>query len=315
MTTERPARGPVARELSGLILGLLVLLMLLATALMTLTATASTLSGGPPMHPTQSHIPPTRPTDPGGGGDPGIGSGSISGHVVIDANHNGVADLGEIAFGGATVVLDNGGSLRFTVITDGNGVYGFNSLGDATWTLTLLVPPGYAATSPAVVPDLSTDGGQRLVVDFGIVEGQAAGTATPAAGTSATRRAGTPGATLSPSPSVTATAGETGTATPSATPFPTAVPVDVEATVRVAVQATVAIAQSLQTGVAAVTASAAAPSPEGTGTPPARAAAGVFSDEVVIGSWLFFGTVTLLALGVAIGAVGVAGVSVRRDGR
>jgi hypothetical protein len=287
-----------AADRTGFLLGVLLAALFGAAALSSLAAGATPLDV--PVHPTQSHIPPTLP-----GGTPG-GIGSISGHVVIDANGNGIADLGEIGFGGATVALDNGGGYRLTTTTDGNGVFGFSSLTDATWNLILYVPPGFVTTGPAAVYGISTAGGQNVVIDFGILEGEASPTA-PAA---PTREPGTPGASPSPSPSPTLA-----TPTDTATPLPSPTPVDVEATIRAAVQATVRIAQSLQTGIAAVTQTSAAravtPSvPPPTGTPPAppkaAGAVGAFSTDLVIASWTVLAAITLLSLAVAFGALRVA---------
>ncbi len=55
------------------------------------------------------------------GGNPGSGSGRLSGIVYLDANENGRLDAGETVVANVTVILDG----RFSVRTDSNGRYDF----------------------------------------------------------------------------------------------------------------------------------------------------------------------------------------------
>jgi hypothetical protein len=75
---------------------------------------------------------------------------SLSGTVYNDANQNGFQDTGEQGVAGATVTLNTGQSDT----TDSNGNYSFSNLESGTYTETLTVPSGYAATTtnPVSVP-------------------------------------------------------------------------------------------------------------------------------------------------------------------
>jgi protocatechuate 3,4-dioxygenase beta subunit len=69
---------------------------------------------------------------------------SISGYVYHDANDTGVFDAGDNPLGGQTVMLlDSGGNVLGTQITDSTGFYQFTGLGLGTYTVMEVQPAGY----------------------------------------------------------------------------------------------------------------------------------------------------------------------------
>ena len=79
--------------------------------------------------------------------------GSITGRVFSDANHNGVADSGELGLSGWTVYLDLGNSGHLDpadpiAITDPTGAYTFANLAPGTYAVRQVLHQGYGQTSP-----------------------------------------------------------------------------------------------------------------------------------------------------------------------
>ncbi|WP_149538045.1 SdrD B-like domain-containing protein [Siccirubricoccus phaeus] len=67
--------------------------------------------------------------------------------VWFDGNRNGIQDGGEAGFGNVTVqLLDAGGSVIRTTVTDGNGNYGFTGLVPGTYSVKFVAPNGYSLT-------------------------------------------------------------------------------------------------------------------------------------------------------------------------
>jgi SdrD B-like domain len=74
--------------------------------------------------------------------DFGYSGGRLGDRVWVDADADGVQDLGETGLAGATVSLSTGQSTT----TDSNGYYSFADLPAGTYTVTVAVPPGWVAT-------------------------------------------------------------------------------------------------------------------------------------------------------------------------
>ena len=72
---------------------------------------------------------------------------SIGNFVWEDANANGVQDAGEKGIAGVTVkLLNSGGSVLASVITDVDGQYAFGNLTPASYKIQIVTPGGYAVT-------------------------------------------------------------------------------------------------------------------------------------------------------------------------
>ena len=68
---------------------------------------------------------------------------SLSGYVYLDANNNGIMDIGETSISGVTITLtgtDSSGPVNRTTTTTANGSYVFNNLTSGTYTLTETQP-------------------------------------------------------------------------------------------------------------------------------------------------------------------------------
>jgi len=77
----------------------------------------------------------------------GDGSGSdIKGVVYNDANSNGSQDSGEAGLEGWTVNLVDS-TTTVSVVTDGNGNYSFDNVGEGSFTVELVVQTGFNATT------------------------------------------------------------------------------------------------------------------------------------------------------------------------
>jgi len=74
--------------------------------------------------------------------DFGYAGGRLGDRVWSDADGDGIQDLGETGLAGATVSLSTGA----TTTTDSNGYYSFTDLLAGTYTVTVSVPSGWAAT-------------------------------------------------------------------------------------------------------------------------------------------------------------------------
>lgn len=82
-----------------------------------------------------------------------VQTGSITGTVFNDANHNGTRDAGEAGLGGVTVYLDadNNGVFdpgEISTETDAVGNYKFDSLIPGDYIVREVVPVGYGVTAP-----------------------------------------------------------------------------------------------------------------------------------------------------------------------
>jgi len=103
----------------------------------------------------QINVPGTMPMQPATviRIDLGTPSGTISGNVFNDLNHDGVAESGEGGLAGVTVYLDanNNGRLdsgETSTTTDVNGNYTFVGLAPGTYIVREVVPSGDAETAP-----------------------------------------------------------------------------------------------------------------------------------------------------------------------
>ena len=70
----------------------------------------------------------------------------ISGFVYVDANNNGVKDVGEAPITGVTIAIartDNGGVFNSTTQTDGNGFWQFTGLNPGTYSVTETQPNNF----------------------------------------------------------------------------------------------------------------------------------------------------------------------------
>lgn len=78
---------------------------------------------------------------------PTSGTGSLSGHVFLDLNDDGVFNVGESGIPGVTVTLRGtdslGQSIQVTLVTDAQGRYEFTSLPAGIYTIEQTQPPGY----------------------------------------------------------------------------------------------------------------------------------------------------------------------------
>ena len=69
---------------------------------------------------------------------------SLSGYVFVDANDNGVKDVGEEGLAGINVELQNGS----VAVSDSDGAYVFTGLIDGSYTVTIPDQKGFAALTP-----------------------------------------------------------------------------------------------------------------------------------------------------------------------
>jgi hypothetical protein len=100
----------------------------------------------------------------------GYSGGTLGDRVWNDLNGDGIQDVGEPGFAGATVTLNTGASTT----TDANGFYSFTDLPVATYTVTVTVPSGWTATgdpdgvlTPGVAVVTLVSGSDLTTVDFG----------------------------------------------------------------------------------------------------------------------------------------------------
>lgn len=112
------------------------------------------------------------------------GTSSIGDLVWNDINGNGIQDPGEPGVPGATVELwldingdgilntGIGGDLLVTsTVTDANGNYIFDNLNIGTYFVRIIIPDGYAATTPIVLTEnIAIDGTIITNADFGIAQ-------------------------------------------------------------------------------------------------------------------------------------------------
>ncbi|WP_432377511.1 SdrD B-like domain-containing protein [Duganella sp. P38] len=82
---------------------------------------------------------------------------TIGDRVWEDSNHNGVQDAGEAGIAGVTVnLLDASGNQVGTTTTDASGNYHF-SVAPGTYSVAVVAPAGYLATTPATGADTAAD--------------------------------------------------------------------------------------------------------------------------------------------------------------
>jgi len=106
----------------------------------------------------------------------GYVTGSISGTVYSDANHNGTLDGSESGIGGVTVTL-NGPGGPYTTTTASDGTYSFTGLQTGSYTVTAPATAGGKdlETSGSLSANLAV-GGSVIGKDFGYVLGSISGT-------------------------------------------------------------------------------------------------------------------------------------------
>ncbi len=88
----------------------------------------------------------------------------VSGTIFIDDNKNAVQDNGEGGFNGALLALA-GPASNFSMTSGAGGIFSLTSLDRGNYTLSLTVPGGYLATTPASSSFVLS---QDTVINFGI---------------------------------------------------------------------------------------------------------------------------------------------------
>ena len=142
---------------------------------------------------------------------------NIVGTVFIDTNGNGVQDIGEVGYPGATINLSGAGTGSTSSGTLGDYAFTDNPVGN--YTVTLTVPNGYIATTTNPVDTNLT---QDSTINFGI-QPELTPTPTPTATPTPTDTpTPTPTGTLTPTPTSTLTPTPSATLTPTNTLTPTA---------------------------------------------------------------------------------------------
>ena len=95
-------------------------------------------------------------------------AGTFSGTVFYDANTDKVMEDHEPGFGGAQLLLlDAGAAVVATTTVQGNGAYAFTGLAPAAYTLVVLEPAGFAATTARQVPAVLSSNGSQAI-NFGL---------------------------------------------------------------------------------------------------------------------------------------------------
>ena len=79
-------------------------------------------------------------------------SGGICGYVWDDTNNNGIQDSGELGIAGAVVTIDSS-----VTATDAEGFYYFWASPDATYQISVQIPPGTEPSPPNVGTDDTID--------------------------------------------------------------------------------------------------------------------------------------------------------------
>jgi large repetitive protein len=100
--------------------------------------------------------------------DVGIASGTIGDLVFDDVDGDGVRDAGEPGLAGVTVTVRQGTTLVDSVVTGSDGSYVVPLLPAGTYVVTVTVPGGRAATTPASVTVDLAAGETDRTVDFGL---------------------------------------------------------------------------------------------------------------------------------------------------
>jgi len=81
------------------------------------------------------------------------GSASISGTKFLDINANGVVDGIDRGFQGITITLKDSSGNTQTTVSAADGTFKFSGLAPGTYTLSEVIPPGFAQTFPGT-PDV-----------------------------------------------------------------------------------------------------------------------------------------------------------------
>jgi serine-aspartate repeat-containing protein C/D/E len=82
-------------------------------------------------------------------------AGSISGTKYLDLNANGVLDAGDRGYPGIVIVLTDAMGVQRQATSDASGNFSFTNLPPGSYTLTEIIPPGFAQTLPGT-PDHPT---------------------------------------------------------------------------------------------------------------------------------------------------------------
>jgi len=181
--------------------------------------------------PTSSHTPTITPT-PTNTATPTPSTGRIAGIIFADDNANEHQDEHEPGVAGVTIQLYRYGETQELArhVTGSDGLYAFAELAPGWYTLKVIEPPGYAATT-ALDWTVYVTAGLTTEVPFGLrTLFTPTVTATPSATptitftptwTASPMPTATPSPTSSPSPTATATLTSTATPLPSPTGTPT----------------------------------------------------------------------------------------------
>ncbi|MFH1084336.1 MAG: DNRLRE domain-containing protein, partial [Chloroflexota bacterium] len=98
-------------------------------------------------------------------------AGAVQGTVYNDRNGNGVREAGELGVAGATVELWSGATRVRFVATAGSGAYLFDSVAAGSYSLQVVPPTGYRATTQSPKP-VTISAGATLTEDMGIRSSQ-----------------------------------------------------------------------------------------------------------------------------------------------
>ena len=102
-----------------------------------------------------------------------LAGGTISGYAYIDANANGTYDAREVPLAGVTVFLDVAGTGKYvsgdpTTTTAADGSYSFAGVATGKYTVMVVTPAGYQATSAASQVVTVASGATVANIDFGL---------------------------------------------------------------------------------------------------------------------------------------------------
>jgi len=122
---------------------------------------------------------PDDPNDTGSSADstlfdpPPLPLSEITGSVFIDANNNGIRELGEDGIGGVEITLEGtdtyGDPVFIVTTTDANGQYQFSGLNAGTYQITETQPQGFSDGSEngSILGTLGDDQYSDIVLNFG----------------------------------------------------------------------------------------------------------------------------------------------------
>ncbi len=103
-------------------------------------------------------------------------TGTLTGTVYLDSNHDGVRDGGEPGLGGVTLTLVNGsGAVVATTTSAADGSYAFGNVPPGNYTLTETPPAGFGTSTPTSLPVTVTSTGVTTST-FGATLGTVTGT-------------------------------------------------------------------------------------------------------------------------------------------